>query len=164
MTTTRLPSPRPDNEAERQAAFDALQIADSSDPILDGITQLAALICQMPMSIVTLLDRASARHKSAYGIEAAASDREDSFCAHTIMDPDSVMLVPDARRDPVFHMYPAVEGELGLRSYAGVPLMTSDGHALGALCVFDSEPHQFTDTQTEYLRLLGRMAQLRLTE
>lgn len=164
MTRPRIASPRPDGEAERQAAFDAMGISHAADPVLDGITGLAALICQMPMSLLTLIDGAEARPKSAHGLKATTSARDDSFCAHTVMDPDSVMLVPDARRDPVFHSYPAVEGDLALRSYAGVPLMTRDGFAVGALCVFGNEPHRFTDVQVEYLRLLGRMAQLRLAE
>ncbi len=131
-----------DAEQARLAALHAYDVLDTpADPQLDKITALAAELFDTPAAAITLIDGDRAWMKSRLGEGAAEVPRASAFCNTTAqMGPGETLLVEDARLDPDFRDNPFVTAPLGLRFYLGAPLVTRDGHALGALCVFDTAP------------------------
>ena len=130
----------------------------------DDLVALAARICGTPVSLVSLVDRDRQWFKANLGLEIRETPRAVAFCSHAIERPDQLMIVPDAARDPVFANNPLVTGEWGIRFYAGMPLRTPEGHAIGTLCVIDRQPRTLSAEQQEALGVLARqvMAQLEL--
>jgi signal transduction histidine kinase len=154
----------PTGETDRIAALDELNVLDTApEKDFDDIVSLASTVCGTPMSLVSLIDIDRQWFKAKVGTDLTETSRDISFCAHAILGKD-LLVVPDARQDTRFADNPAVSGEDGVRFYAGAPLITSDGHALGTLCVFDSEPRHLTTEQLQALRALSRQvtAQLEL--
>lgn len=150
---------RPANEAERQAALDAYRILDTPrEAAYDDLVRIAAAICNAPIAAITLVDRDRQWVKAVTGIEAVETPRDDSFCAQTILTPDETLVVEDATRDPRFRDLPMVTGAPGVRFYAGAPLRSADGHALGALCIVDAHPRALDAPQREALEALSRQA------
>lgn len=148
-------APLPENEAERLKALQACRVLDTlPEPEFDDVTLLAAQICGVPMAAVSLIDTDRQWFKSILGLDAAQTPRDIAFCAHTILQPD-LLLVPDAHNDPRFSDNPLVTGAPSIRFYAGMPLTTSDGLALGSLCVIDRQPRQLSADQKAALRALG---------
>lgn len=150
----------PPREAERLAALGRYQILDTPpERALDDITGLAAHICEAPTALITFIDAERQWFKSRFGWADAETSREISFCAHAIVAVDAgELVVPDASQDPRFRDNPLVTSTPPLvRFYAGVPLLTPDGHALGALCVIDREPRVLRSGQMEALRALRRV-------
>ena len=159
-----MKAPLPLNEGARLDALQQYQVLDTApEAAFDELARLAAQICQTPMASITFIDRDRQWHKSNLGIDAVEVPRDLSFCAHTVTGND-ILLVPDATRDERFSDNPAVTGEMGLRFYAGMPLVTPEGLSVGSLCVFDTKPHDIAPEQLEALRTLGRqvIAQLEL--
>jgi diguanylate cyclase (GGDEF)-like protein len=107
---------------------------------------------------VTLVDADRQWFKARYGFDTEQTPRDESFCAHAILEPRRLMLVEDTLRDARFVDHPAVTGELGVRFYAGVPLLDGEGLPLGSLCVFDDRPGTLSGSQAEALRALARQA------
>jgi two-component system cell cycle sensor histidine kinase/response regulator CckA len=158
------PPPLPPDEGRRLDTLRAYQVLDTlPEQAFDDLTALAAQICDAPISLISLVDGHRQWFKSKIGTTLEDTAREISFCGHTILDAD-VMVVPDASLDDRFADNPLVTGDLHIRFYAGAPLRSPDGHALGALCVMDRVPHRFNDSQREALQTLSRqvMAQLEL--
>lgn len=156
---------RPATEPQRLDALRRYEILDTPpEQAFDDIVALAAQVCRTPIAIVSLVDDGRQWFKSRLGASYRETDREFSFCAHAILDPKRVMEVNDATADPRFARNPFVTGEPEIRFYAGAPLVTPDGHALGALCVIDRAPRQLSDEQRAALRILSRhtIAQLEL--
>ncbi len=156
--------PLPDHETDRVAALHELQVLDSPpEKDFDDIVALASTVCGVPMSLVSLVDTDRQWFKAKIGTDLTETSRDVSFCAHAILGRD-LMVVPDARRDTRFSDNPAVFGDPGVRFYAGAPLVTTDGFALGALCVVDGEPRRLSLDQLRALRALARQvtAQLEL--
>lgn len=153
-----LPAPEPENEAARLAALEACSILDTeADPLFDGITALAAGICEVPIALVTLVDRKRQWFKSAHGLgQVRETPREVAFCAHVILG-DDVLEVPDALYDIRFFDNPLVQAEPRIRFYAGIPLQDARGHGLGTLCVIDRVPRCLSEAQRA---ALGRLADL----
>ena len=150
------PAPLPPDEEERLAALRALGALDTPpDPVLDGFAELAAAICGTPIALVSLVDRDRQWFKARVGLDVPELPRDTSFCAHTILG-RGPLIVPDATADPRFAGNPVVLGDPRVRFYAGQPLVTADGHAVGALCVVDHEPRQLSAAQAEALSRLGR--------
>lgn len=146
----------PANESMRLAALHHCKILDTPpEDTFDEITRLAANCCQTPIALVSCVDSDRQWFKSRIGLEATETCRKFSFCAHAILQSD-VFIVPDARVDERFADNPLVTGEPFVRAYAGVPLITSKGYALGTLCVIDHAPHHFSAEQLENLKLLAR--------
>ncbi len=151
-----MTAPLPDTEDDKLAALRDCEILDTPpEADFDDLTQLAAHICGVPIAAVSLIDRDRQWFKSILGLDATETSRGVSFCAHTILQPD-VMIVPDAIADRRFFDNALVTGEPNIRFYAGAPLITAEGHALGSLCVIDRVPRQLTEAQESALRVLSR--------
>lgn len=153
-----MPAPIPANEPERLAALRRLEILDTlPQRAFDSITSLAAGICGTPIALISLVDSNRQWFKSRLGTELAQTSREEAFCAHTIMEPSEVLVVNDATHDERFHNYPMVRnGELVF--YAGAPIVTSGGAALGTVCVIDSVPRELDVEQRNMLKHLADLA------
>jgi GAF domain len=148
-------APLPDNETDRLAALYGLGVLDSEpEKDFDDIVALAATVCDVPMSMVSLIDSDRQWVKARVGPDLGETTRDASFCAHAILGTD-LLVVPDARDDPRYAGYPSVR-DGRVRFYAGAPLVTTDGYALGTLCVIDSRPRQLSVEQQQALRALAR--------
>jgi CheY-like chemotaxis protein len=159
-----MTAPPTGNEAERLQALSDYGVLDTlPEQAYDDIAGLAALICNAPIALVSLVDDRRQWFKARFGLSAPETPRELAFCAHTIQQGD-LLVVPDAAADPRFASNPLVTGDPHIRFYAGVPLTTPDGFNLGTLCVLDRSPRTLTALQREALRALARqaMAQLEL--
>ena len=159
-----MKAPLPENEVDRLAALRGLNILDTPPELAyDELSALAAYICQTPIALISLVDENRQWFKSRVGWTAAESSREVAFCAHAILQPD-LLVVPDASADERFANNPLVTTPPRIRFYAGAPLVTSEGHALGTLCVIDHQPRELTADQAQALRSLSHqvVAQLRL--
>src|SRR5689334_16543711 len=125
------PPRRLPDEATRLRVLRDYRLLDTApEKALDDLTALAARICDAPISQISLIDENRQWFKSEYGINAMQTPLEVSFCGHAILGSD-VMVVPDARADESFADNPLVTGDPHIRFYAGAPLRTPDGHALG---------------------------------
>lgn len=154
-----LAPPIPANEDARLAALRRYNVLDSeSEQSFDDLLLVATAICGTPMAAVSLIDADRQWFKARVGIGVPQTPRDESFCAHALERPDQVLHVPDASADPRFADYPAVTGADHVRFYAGAPLLSSDGYALGALCVVGRQPAVLTPVQEGALRALSRQA------
>lgn len=154
--------PIPPNEAARLAALHNYHILDSeSEQSYDDITKLVAIICETPMSTLSLVDANRQWFKSKVGISDAETPREVAFCAHTICQPD-LLMVEDATQDERFRTSPLVTDNPGVRFYAGMPLVTPEGYGIGALCAIDTKPRRLNDTQLAALAALSRVVMTQL--
>jgi GAF domain-containing protein len=121
----------------------------------DALTRRAADSFDVPIALISLIDDRRQWFKSRVGLDALETPREDAFCIHAIQAPGDVMVVRDATQDARFAANPLVTGDPGIRFYAGAPLVTRAGHALGTLCVIDRRPRTLTHDQVEQLRALA---------
>ena len=122
---------------------------------------IAAAVCGVPKAAVSLIDTDRQWFKARLGIDGAQTSRDESFCAHAILTPGEVMTVEDARLDARFNDNPWV-ADAGVRFYAGAPLVTRDGHALGAICVLDNKPRTLDAGQEAALKALSRQVMQRV--
>lgn len=153
-----IPAALPDNEAARLRALREYAVLDSAaEKDYDDITLLASTICKTPISLISLVDESRQWFKSKVGFEAQQTPRDHAFCAHAILKPSEVMVVPDALEDERFAANPLVTGPESVRFYTGVPLVTPNGEALGTLCVLDRTPRALDPEQLEAVRALGRL-------
>jgi len=150
--------PIPANDDTRLALLRSLGVLDTPpEPDYDELTQLAAQICNVPIALVTLVDADRQWFKSKVGLAATETARQHSFCAHAICDPaQDLFVVRDAQDDPRFARNPLVLEAPNIRFYAGAPLVTHDGWALGTLCVIDRQPRELTPEQIQSLGVLRR--------
>ncbi len=158
----------PANESDRQAALDRYKILDTlPEQVYDDLTQLAADICGTPIALISLVDKERQWFKSRVGVDVSETPRDISFCGHAVAA-NAILNVPDASLDPRFADNPLVAIDPNIRFYAGVPLITDDGYALGTLCVIDRQPRDLTEQQIRQLEALSRLVisqfELRLKE
>lgn len=161
MTLTPGPyaAPRPANEAMRLRALHEAQVLDTApESAYEALTQLASRLLDMPIALVSLVDADRQWFKSVLGLGLRETPRDIAFCAHALLEPGRVFEVTDAHRDPRFADNPLVTGDAAVRYYAGMPVVTGDGFALGTLCVFDRRPRILSREQLETLRQLGVVA------
>lgn len=152
----------PAHEAARLAKLHSLDILDSPpDAALDAIVAAASEMVGVPIALVSLVDAERQWFKSRVGLEARETPRELAFCAHAIHGHE-IFEVSDSRQDERFAKNPLVTGAPNVVFYAGAPLLTSDGHAIGTLCVIDQQPRQLIDSQRRALVHLGRAVTLLL--
>jgi PAS domain S-box-containing protein len=150
--------PIPSTERERLAALRSYNILDTTpDPDFDSLVKLASFICRTPVALLSLVDEDRQWFKAKVGIEASETPRHISFCTHAIAA-SGMMVIPDAEEDERFRGSPLVVGEPRIRFYAGMPLVTSEGHKLGTLCVIDHEPRTLKPEQLEALEILAHQA------
>ncbi len=122
---------------------------------VDDLTFLAAQICQAPTAMVSLIDGNRQWFKSKLGLDLVGTSREIAFCAHTILHRGEMLEIHDVRADPRFADNPLVVDHPHMRFYAGAPLITPDGHALGTLCVLDTKPRKLRPEQRKALYVLA---------
>lgn len=152
-------------EQSRLAALARYNILDTlEEQAYDDIVNLAAFICETPIALISLVDTERQWFKARVGLEARETPREYAFCAHAIHQPKQVMIVQDATLDRRFSTNPLVTGDPSIRFYAGAPLVTPAGEALGTVCVIDRVPRVLDADKIEGLRALSRqvVAQLEL--
>ncbi len=151
-----ISAPIPENEVARLEALRRYQILDTrSDQAFDDLAALASYVCGTPIALVSLVDSDRQWFKAKVGLDASETPRDISFCGHTILANDT-LVVEDALADSRFADNPLVTSDPKIRFYAGAKLTTSDGHALGSLCVIDRVPRRLTAAQKEALEALSR--------
>ena len=148
--------PLPKHEQERLRDLFETELLDSpKDSEFDDIVKLASQICDMPISLITLIDSNRQWFKAKVGIDVEETSREVSFCGHAILE-DQLFEVQDALKDERFHDNPLVVEDPSIRFYAGYPLITGAGNRLGTLCVIDRVPRKLTDDQIFALKVLSQ--------
>ncbi len=160
-----IEAPLPLDETARMAKLRAYDILDT-DPEegFDDLARLASSICGTPIALVSLIDEHRQWFKSRIGLAATETPRRLAFCSHAILEPTRPLIVPDSSQDERFADNPLVTGHPFVRFYAGSPLLTAEGLALGTLCVIDHRPRQIEPAHLESLQILARqvVAQLEL--
>ena len=153
---------RDGNEHLRTEAVKRYIIVDPSEKRdLHDLIEVASDVCGTPMALVTLIDESTQYYKVKKGLEGNSTAREEAFCRYTISQPD-VFIVEDAHLDTRFSSNPSVTGIPFIRFYAGVPLVTGNGFAIGSLCVIDSKPQTLDAVQISCLETLGRLVMHRM--
>ena len=146
------------DEAARQRALDAYHIVDTlPEAAYDDVARLASMLCETPIALVSLIDRDRQWFKANVGFPGRDSSRDVALCDHAIRTPGALMEVPDLGADARFVHNPFVTGEHAMRFYAGMPLVTPDGAALGTVCVMDHEPRTLSASQRDALAVLARL-------
>ena len=157
--------PIPADEQERLQLLHALDLLDTpAEPAFDHITQLVSKVLHVPIALVSLVDQDRQWFKSRVGLDATETPREFAFCAHAIVN-SGPMIVEDATQDIRFANNPLVTGQPNIRFYAGMPIRSTEGLALGTLCAIDSEPRILTSDEISILialtELINKEVQLR---
>ena len=148
-------APLPPDELDRLSLLDALDLLDTPpEPVFDRITRLASRLLDVPMAMFSLVDADRQWFKSRVGMEAQETPREYAFCAHAI-GMSTPLVVEDATRDRRFSDNPLVNGPPNIRFYAGVPIRTSAGLAIGTLCALDTRPRALSPGEAEVLNDLA---------
>ncbi|MGB5246699.1 MAG: hypothetical protein WBN34_09130, partial [Woeseia sp.] len=150
------PAPLPIHESQRLAALDSYQVLDTLyEQAYDDLTALAAEICVMPISLISLIDKNRQWFKSHHGLAARETPRDIAFCAHAILQ-QGFFEVCDSRKDKRFADNPLATGEPYVIYYGGAVLKDNSGHNLGTLCVIDHKPRQLSDWQKRCLTIISQ--------
>ena len=147
---------RPDNEAQRQAALKEYHILDTeAEQAYDDITALAAYVCHAPIAMISLVDESRQWFKSKLGLNQRETPRDVAFCAHAILQTEP-LIVKDALKDARFSDSALVTRSPHIRFYAGFPLASPEGFAIGTLCAIDRRPRRLSAEQTTAMQTLSR--------
>jgi diguanylate cyclase (GGDEF)-like protein len=153
----------PENEDVRLAALRSLDILDTEpEERFDRLTRIAKRLFKVPIALLSFVDINRQWFKSSQGMELTEMLRNISFCGHTILG-DDILIIPDTLLDDRFYDNPLVINEPRIRFYAGVPLVISNNIRVGTLCLIDREPRILSAEDQELLRDLGQMAVQDLT-
>ena len=132
------------DEAGRLRALARLDILDSGpEQAFEIVVELVRQVLRVPICAVSLIDHDRQWFKAFRGLDFSETDREQSICSHAIYE-RRACIVPDATQDPRFAANPLVTGRPYIRSYAGIPLTTTEGYTIGTLCAIDVVPRVFT--------------------
>ena len=152
----RMKAPIPDNEAQRLAALREYRILDTgAEQAYDDITALAAYLCDVPIALISLVDESRQWFKSRVGLNEQETPRDVAFCAHAILQSEP-LIVQDALKDARFADSALVTRAPYIRFYAGFPLSSPEGFALGTLCAIDRKPRQLSASQKTAMQTLSR--------
>ncbi|WP_082508514.1 ATP-binding protein [Burkholderia sp. Leaf177] len=157
------------NEASRLGALEKLGVLDTlPEQAYDDIVALAMRICEVPIALVSIIDRERQWFKACIGLDVRETHRDAAFCAHAILQPNDLFIVEDASKDERFSENPLVVGGPEIRFYAGAPIVTENGYALGTVCVIDTVPRGLSEEQQRALKALARqtaaLLQLRILD
>ncbi len=158
--------PIPSNETQRLELIRQLDVLDTdAEEIYDGIVYIASLICNTPVSMISIVDTNRQWFKSILGSNERQTPRDYSFCAHAILGSE-ILEIPDSAKDDRFKDNPIVTGPPYVRFYAGAPLELNDGLRVGTLCVIDHKPNKLNEQQLKALHALSlqvtKLLELRL--
>ncbi len=155
-------APLPPDEGRRVAALHELAVLDTApEEKFDRITRIAAALADVPIALVSLVDRDRQWFKSCHGLSTSETPRDDAFCAH-VVHRRSLMIVSDTHQDDRFADNPLVTGSPHVRFYAGFPIFHKDGSCLGTLCLMDNRPRQFPDPTIRLFEDLTRLVEQEL--
>jgi len=150
-----LVSKKEEEERRLKALAEYRILGTKPESCYDDITKIAAATCNVPISLMTLVDKDRQWFKSKIGLQISETRRDWSFCTHAIKE-NSPLIIHDAFQDQRFINNPLVTGDPKIRFYAGFPLKTSDGNKLGTLCVIDRKPGNLTTQQFNIMELLSK--------
>ena len=151
-----MKAPIPDNEAQRLAALREYRILDTAaEQAYDDITALAAYLCNVPIAMISLVDKDRQWFKSKLGLNQQETPRDVAFCAHAILQTEP-LIVRHALKDTRFSDSSLVTREPHIRFYAAFPLATPEGFALGTLCAIDRRPRQLSARKKQAMQALSR--------
>jgi signal transduction histidine kinase len=147
--------PTTDEEARLLALYEYEVLDTEAEKAFDDLTLLASTLCDKPITLISLIDPNRQWFKSKVGLDAQETTRDIAFCAHAIHE-QAIFEVEDTLEDERFFDNPLVTSAPNIRFYAGTPLITPDGHAIGTLCVIDEKPNKLNAVQRQALEVLGR--------
>ena len=145
-----------DEKKRLQELFDYQILNSPPERELNELAELASLICDTPIALITFIDEHDQWIKASKGLKMEKTYRKDSFCQHALHNPKEVLVVNDSFEDQRFKDSPLVQGRPNIRFYAGAPLETPDGSVLGTLCIIDTEPRKITESQKDGLKILAK--------
>ena len=153
------------NEIKRIQNLKSYGILDSSpEDSFDEITQKAAKICDCPIALISLVDENRQWFKSHYGIDNTETPRYYSFCSHAIRTPEIPFVINDATKDHRFSENPFVLSKPNIKFYAGIPLVSPEGYALGTLCVINTYPKTISNKKLNSLKALSHQVMQLMNE
>lgn len=148
--------PKPANEAQRLENLQTYAILDTAqEQIWNDLAELAAYICETPISAISFVDQERQWFKSVIGLETRETSRDMAFCAYAILQPEP-LIIPNTLADPRFEKNELVLQEPEIRFYAGAPIISEEGFELGSICVIDRQPRELKPEQIEALKSLSR--------
>lgn len=145
------------DEASRQRVLESFDVLETQQAVFEHVVQVASVVCATPIALVSLVDRDRLYFMARAGLDVEEVPCERSLCNYAIRTPTRMLEVRDASTDPRFADSPLITGAPGIRFYAGVPLLTSDGVAIGTLCVIDRQPRVLTESQRVALESLAQI-------
>ncbi|GAB3888934.1 GAF domain-containing hybrid sensor histidine kinase/response regulator [Spirosoma agri] len=155
-----LIAPIPTNEKERLESLNQYNLLDTAPEIeYDRVSHIASQLCQTPIAMVSLIDQDRQWVKSVHGLTVSTIPRELSLCAHTITN-EFPLVIEDTTKDTRFWDNPAVTGQPFIIFYVGIPLLSSEGLAIGSICVIDHYPRQLASSQQLALQALADQVML----